>query len=259
VKIGVKWGWIRGCILVAQTHLSTREGDRVNRWIKNIHHIVVPPVCVLCGASGANELDLCVDCRRDLPRLRNGCARCALPLSSSTEALCGACQHQPPAFERCLSLFNYQPPVDHLLLGLKFHSRLELARVLGQLMARWLTYACETPPGLLIPVPLHPQRLRERGFNQALELARPIARALNLPLDVHRCHRRHMTTAQMNLPRSQRLKNVKGAFGVNGPVSGHVVIVDDVMTTGSTAHELAKCLLNAGASSVEVWVYARTS
>ncbi len=229
----------------------------MDKWIKNVQHLIMPPVCVLCGATGVGGLDLCAGCRRDLPRLGSGCARCALPLSGSTEALCGTCLHRPPAFERCLSLFDYRPPVDHLLLGLKFHSRLELARVLGRLMARWLADVIETRPDVLIPVPLHAQRLRERGFNQALELARPIARALKLPLDARRCHRHRTTAAQMDLPRSQRLKNVKGVFGVSGPVSGHVVIVDDVMTTGSTVDELARCLLDAGASSVEVWVCAR--
>jgi len=229
----------------------------VNDWSKSAQDLLVPAVCVLCGAAGADGLDLCAGCRRDLPRLGGGCARCALPLTDAGEALCGACQRRPPAFERCLSLFEYQAPVDHLLLGLKFHSRLEMARLLGQLMARWLAQACESRPDLLVPVPLHPRRLRQRGFNQALELARPIARRLGLSLDAQCCRRVRSTAPQVELPRRQRLKNLGGAFEVSGPVSGRVVIVDDVMTTGSTADELARCLLAAGASAVEVWVCAR--
>jgi ComF family protein len=147
--------------------------------------------------------------------------------------------------------------VDHLLQQLKFNGRLEVAQLLGQVMADWLAAVSDASPDHFIPVPLHDSRLRERGFNQALELARPIAKRLGLPLDIHACRRTQATEPQTGLPRKARLKNIKGAFEVVRPVSGHVVIIDDVMTTGSTAHELAKTLRQAGADRVEVWVCAR--
>ncbi len=240
----------------------------------------MPSVCVLCGDPGnhlnnnpdysfdgpylhnpgaTQSLDLCKHCQNELPQLISACARCAEPLSASitADALCGRCQTQPPAFERCLAMFAYQPPVDHLLQALKFNGRLEMARLLGELMGHWLEEVIDSRPDVLIPVPLHAGRLRERGFNQAVELARPIARHLGLSIDNH-CSRRIKTTApQSDLSRKQRIRNVKGAFEALKPVSGHVAVIDDVMTTGSTAHEFAKTLIRAGATSVDVWVCAR--
>jgi ComF family protein len=239
----------------------------VNQWVKNVQRFVkstlIPPVCTLCGDPGDHiddsAIDLCTACRKDLPRLDAVCARCAEPLTGALafEALCGRCQTQPPAFNRCQAMFLYQPPVDHMLQSLKFNYNLEMARLLGLLMSQWLMHVTETRPDILIPVPLHHQRLRERGFNQAVEIARPIARQLGLAMDIDSCRRIKTTSPQSNLPRKERVQNVKGAFEVIRPVQGHVAIIDDVMTTGSTAHELAKNLLKAGADSVEVWVCAR--
>lgn len=238
----------------------------MNRWIKNIQSrlaaSVLPPVCMLCGGAGSAGVrqiqDLCPACRGGLPWTRSQCVRCALPLrATETEALCGRCQTQPPAFERCLSPFVYQSPLDHLLLGLKFNGRLECARLLGELMAQWLVSVVDAPPDHIIPVPLHATRLRERGFNQAVELARPIGKRFALPLNLDGVRRVRATSPQSDLSRKERLKNIKGAFEVAKPLSGSVVIVDDVMTTGSTAHELAQVLLDAGAEQVEVWVCAR--
>ncbi len=238
----------------------------MNRWIKNIQvqlsNSLLPPVCILCGVVGFVtshcSRDLCLPCLQSLPWTGPQCVRCALPLSvTAVEALCGRCQTQPPAFDACLSPFHYQAPLDHLLLGLKFNGRLAQARLLGELMTQWLASVVEVPPEQIIPVPLHATRLRERGFNQAVELARPIARYFDLPLNLHRVRRTRATPPQSDLSREERLENIRGAFDVMQPMSGSVVIVDDVMTTGSTAHELAAALLSAGAEQVEVWVCAR--
>lgn len=236
----------------------------VNKWtnINQLRNVALwlPPVCVLCGDAGAQGRDLCSPCRHDLPWSDFGCARCGLPLSgfAARQALCGQCQTRPPAFERCLAPFRYEPPLDRLLQRLKFQGRLEMARLLGSAMADWLlANAAVSAPDHLIPVPLHAARLRERGFNQALELARPIARRLGVRPDTQSCRRIQATAPQSDLSRKARRKNIKGAFEVVRPVRGEVVIVDDVMTTGSTAHELAKTLLRAGAERVSVWVCAR--
>jgi len=238
----------------------------VNQWIKSVQARVaaglLPPVCLLCGDRGSQGVDhvrdLCPACRDALPWAGSQCARCALPLSdTAVEALCGHCQTQPLAFERCLAPFTYRAPLDHLLLGLKFNGRLAPARVLGEVMAQWLAAVVDVPPDHILPVPLHASRLRERGFNQAVELARPIASQFGLPLELNAVRRVRATSPQSDLSRKERLKNIKGAFEVSRPLSGQVVIIDDVMTTGSTAHELASALLDAGAEQVSVWVCAR--
>ena len=227
-----------------------------NEWTKSAQSVFMPPVCVLCGSGGENIMDLCSTCRCTLPWLEAHCARCALPLTG-TAALCGHCQITPPAFEQCLAAFRYHAPVDHVLQQLKFNGRLEMAKLLGHIMADWLAAVSDVCPDHFIPVPLHDSRLRERGFNQAVELARPIAKRLGLALDIDTCRRTQATAPQSGLARKERLKNIKGAFEVVRPVGGHVIILDDVMTTGSTAHELAKMLRQAGAESVDVWVCAR--
>ena len=231
---------------------------QINKWLNFIHFRVFTPVCVLCAEPGSTGMDLCVHCRQALPRLQNACVRCAEPLQGTVlDALCGRCQQSPPTFERTRALFTYETPVDHLLQALKFNGRLEMARVLGSLMAKWLAETVDVVPDVIIPVPLHASRLRERGFNQSLELGRFIARELAVPLDTSVCQRIRATASQRELSRKERLKNLKGAFVAAKQVGGHVAILDDVMTTGSTANELAKVLLKAGAKSVEVWVCAR--
>ncbi|VAW92560.1 Competence protein F homolog, phosphoribosyltransferase domain; protein YhgH required for utilization of DNA as sole source of carbon and energy, partial [hydrothermal vent metagenome] len=135
---------------------------------------------MLCGEQGASGLDLCHACRLDLPIIEAACTRCAIPLPVAHQhgSLCGPCQTDPPAFAHCLAPFAYHAPLDHLLKDLKFNRRLVLARTLGALMAQWLEGRTNGLPERIIPVPLHPARLRERGFNQSLELAHPIARRL---------------------------------------------------------------------------------
>ena len=228
----------------------------IDKWSRIVRFLLPGSVCVLCGDAGADGLDLCRPCRDDLPHTANACQRCAIPLPG-TQALCGRCQSSPPAFERCLAPFAYAAPVDHLLQALKFNARLAPARSMGLLMAQWLAQRADPPPRRIIPVPLHPARLRQRGFNQSLELARPIARRLGLPLDIHACQRRRDTPPQADLSARQRRGNLKGAFVVTERLAGSVAIVDDVMTTGSTAQEMAVTLLAAGATRVEVWVCAR--
>jgi len=172
--------------------------------------------------------------------------------------LCGACQQLEPAFHATRAVFRYEHPVDSLLHGLKYHGRLDLARVLGILVATELASRGEIATDVLVPVPLDRSRLRERGYNQSLELARPIARRLGLPLDPFGVARNRPTRPQTELSCAERRKNVRGAFSVTNDFSGkNVAIVDDVMTSGATADALAAALKQAGARQVEVWVVAR--
>ena len=192
------------------------------------------------------------------------CYQCALPLHGTTAVpspLCGHCLKEPPSYDHTFSAFQYAHPVDHLIHDLKFNRKLAIARLLGELMAQQLTKrACAPLPQLITPVPLHAARLRERGYNQATELARPIARALNIPIDYQHCQRHRATAVQSDLPANERLRNVKGGFSVAKKLPAHhVAIVDDVMTTGATVAEFATTLRSAGVKKIEVWVCARAA
>ena len=210
-------------------------------------------------------MDLCLGCQTDLPYQKQACQRCALPLhgvhdDESGVALCGNCLNDSPAYDRVLCVFTYASPVDRLIQDLKFHRKLHIARLLGEIMASHLARRVQTRPDLIIPVPLHSARLRERGYNQALELARPVARKLKIPIDYRSCERLRATPAQSDLPANERPRNVEGVFSITGNVQGrHIAIIDDVMTTGSTVEELATALREAGAGAIDVWVCARAS
>jgi ComF family protein len=168
------------------------------------------------------------------------------------------CQRHPPAYDATRAVFRYATPVDRLIQHLKYHGRLELSRVLGRYLAQHLRALDEPLPDMILPVPLHVSRLRHRGYNQSLEIARFVGRELGIPLDRQGARRIRATAPQMELPRDQRRKNVRGAFEVNGVFSGQrVAIVDDVMTSGHTANALAECLRHSGAKEVRVWVVAR--
>jgi len=206
-------------------------------------------------------LPLCQGCQQDLSTDYTACARCALPLPAmGYDLVCGHCQAQAPHYRKAYSYAVYAPPLDRMIQQLKFQQKLHYARLLGSLMAKDIAKRHLDVPDLLIPVPLHNQRLRERGYNQALELARPIAKELGVPLDIYSCKRSRATQEQSSLHARQRGSNVRGAFEVSGILRGRsITIIDDVMTTGSTVSELAKQILQAGAVSVDVWVCARAA
>lgn len=217
---------------------------------------IFPPRCALCLAPGWGELELCRACAAELPRPGPRCPRCAAPLGTQTDLPCGACAQHPPAFDRVAAPFRYAPPIDFLIQQLKFHERLAMATLLAALFDR------EAPaggPGALIPVPLHPGRLRARGFNQALEVARHLAGRRGSALLARRLRRRRATIPQSELPARRRRNNLSGAFALRAgtPLPAHVALVDDVMTTGATVHECAKVLKAHGVARVDVWVMAR--
>jgi ComF family protein len=220
--------------------------------------LVFPPTCLLCGARGEGGRDLCSGCLDDLPRLASPCPRCALPLGPASGPLCGPCLRRAPVWDALYAAFAYGPPLDRLVHRLKYQGRLDAARVLGGLLAETLTAAPLARPEYLIPVPLHRERLRERGFNQALELARPIARALGVPLLPAAVARVRPTASQSGLNARMRRQNLRGAFVARLEVRGrHVAVVDDVVTTGSTVAAVTRSLKEAGAARVEIWALAR--
>jgi ComF family protein len=173
-------------------------------------------------------------------------------------AICGECQKEAPAYRVTHAAFRYAPPVDKLIQGLKYGGRLDLSRVLGGYLARHLMGIAGQRPDVIVPVPLHPSRLRSRGYNQSLELARFVSAALGLPIDAKNARRIRATMPQTELPREQRRRNVRGAFEAGAAFAGRAVaIVDDVMTSGNTVQSLAQSLLEADARDVTVWVVAR--
>lgn len=225
---------------------------------KYVQSLFFPPTCLLCGAPGADGLDLCPGCLRSLPWNHACCTRCAAPLAPAVSGICGQCLKHPPAFDAALTPLLYRPPLDWLLQGYKFNRRLAPGRLLSGLLERHLVRHLDAVPDLILPVPLHPARLRERGYNQALELARPLARALEVPLAAGLARRIRATATQSLLPAEERRRNVRGAFELARPLRArHVAIVDDVVATGSTVGELARLLRRAGAERVDVWAVAR--
>ena len=228
----------------------------VNHWLRTVHEWLLPSTCMLCDRVGVAGRDLCPGCASELPFITSACERCAIPLPQP--GVCGQCQQSLPAYDGARALFHYREPVDQLIKGLKFNGRLHNARLLGELMAEHLAILEMQRPDAIVPVPLHPARLRQRGFNQALELARPISRRLGVPLLPQLCQRLRDTAPQLGQDAKARRRNLKGAFAVS-TLDGikRVAVVDDVMTTGSTAELLAQMLKRAGAERVELWVCAR--
>lgn len=233
-------------------------GSQVNNWLKSIQDWLYPAHCLLCGAASGSKRSLCDGCLADLAINRNACPGCATPLPEGATGLCGACQKRRPSFDAAYAPFLYQPPLDRLLLDLKFNNRLAHAPLLGSLMAKQHLESGGPLPELLLPVPLHSNRLKQRGYNQALELARTLGGKLGIAVDSRSCCRVRATASQSQLTARERGRNIRNAFELVTPLSvAHVAIVDDVMTTGSTVAELARVLKRAGVKRVEVWVCAR--
>lgn len=213
------------------------------------------PVCVLCGAT-AEGMGLCGGCEAALPRLPpERCPTCAMP--SARGLTCGRCLVHPPALERVEAAVAYAFPIDGLVQTLKYRHHLAVATVLGHLLAVAVKDACR--PELVFAVPLGEQRLRERGFNQSLEIARVAGRILGLPVEAHAIRRVRDTPPQTALPFKERAKNVRRAFVCDVDLAGkRVAIVDDVLTTGASLDACARALRKAGAAAVTGWVAART-
>lgn len=181
------------------------------------------------------------------------CPICALPTPDGS--VCGACLKDPPAFDQTLAAFAYAFPIDRMIQALKYRQRLHLARCLADVLA----VALPADAHLIVPVPLHAQRLRERGFNQAVEIARRLPRTQAPAMSIDAVVRERNAPPQASLPWQERHRNVRGAFRCARDLAGkHVIVVDDVMTTGTTLNELARCLKGRAAVHVTNLVVART-
>lgn len=231
-------------------------------YFKTIGHWLLPYSCILCNNKSARSQDICENCLDDLPFLTFTCHRCAKPLlQNNPNLICSDCLSQPPPFNRTFALFYYQPPITKLIMNLKFGQSLVNARILGELLAEKIQfnwYKGKPLPEVLIPIPLHHQRLKERGFNQAVEIARPVAKKLDLPIELFICQRIKNTAPQARLPAHQREQNIQDAFRVLGKLDfQHVAILDDVMTTGFTVKQFSSILRRGGIKQIDVWCCAR--
>lgn len=222
-----------------------------------------PRRCILCDQP-AGVLNCCPGCRRDLPWITSPCSRCGdvLPVDYRG-SVCGRCSAVTPAINRIISALVYEYPVDQLIAMAKFQARTDSANVLGELLADYLHARLDSGdlalPDLILPVPLHRRRTAQRGFNQAAEIARPLASALQVPLCLDGCRRVRDTSEQTRLDAAARLKNTRNAFRASEEMAAkHIVVVDDVITTGSTVQSMVVALRDAGAREIQIWTVART-
>lgn len=222
--------------------------------LRRLYSKCLPNPCFLCAAPAGDHL-LCSACQADLPYLGTACLRCATPLSVS--GICGQCLQKPPPQEQIFCLLPYVSPVDKLIGAFKFHQQLGLRDFFADPMATRLQERGDLPD-LIIPVPLHHQRLRQRGYNQSADVAGRLGQLLNITVDTHKLQRIRATKPQSELPFKQRRNNLRGAFqcGDLGSIQ-HVALIDDVYTTGHTVAEAGRCLQKQGVTRLEVWTIAR--
>lgn len=234
--------------------------------MKPLMDFFFPPRCLLCGVSAAllPNCHLCVACAGDLKPNLKACSCCGIPLDSqphtNEKIVCGQCLKSPPYFDNSWSAFIYAQPLEWMIQQLKFNAKLAYASLLSELMIRHLPreLLVSPRPDAVIPMPLHNRRLKQRGFNQSVYLARPLARLLKLHLDATSCKRIRDTEHQTGKNARQRNKNIKGAFEFNNTKKyQHLVIFDDVVTTGSSVSELSRTLKQSGVERVDVWSLAR--
>ncbi len=252
----------------------------MKNWWQQWSYAVIPATCILCESPAHRGLDLCDACEDELPRIRHRCAICSLPLPLPA-TICGRCMLSPPAYQTSFAAFEYRRPVDQLIRQFKDAHQIVTGRVLARVMANAYieTIPRQRWPHRLIPVPLHPRRQQERGFNQSLEIAQVLAALLGgIPIDTRSLRRPIDTPLQKTLSARARQRNLRDVFrldprsplatvstgtkGVSNDATGsqpvRIAIVDDVVTTGATVSAVAELLRHHGVGHIEVISLART-
>ncbi len=226
--------------------------------------VLLPAACLLCGQLLLPDPDastFCHDCLAAMPPLSPAhCSCCAQAFPNATSKhLCEICLKQTPAFSKVYAAGLYQSNIKAAVHKLKYRNQLTLAKPLGQLLGETIAAAGENfAPDIIVPVPLHPHRLRQRGYNQALEVARPISKQLCAPLDIKLLQRSRKTQQQQGLSAPERRKNLRKAFALTSePLALKILLIDDVMTTGETVRECCRTLVAGGAEEVQVAVIGR--
>lgn len=218
----------------------------------------LPSVCVLCQQYHRGSFAVCQHCNDLFKRIDNACYYCALPLPDAKFLVCGDCSKKKPAIDHTITGYSFEEPLRTLVHEFKYHDAFYLRTFLAKLMLDALSEKIVTTQ-CLVPVPLHPKRLQQRGFNQAAELAKLLAKQLNIPCELALCKKIIHTPPQANLSGKQRRKNLHQAFQVKTNSYHHITLVDDLLTTGSTVNELASIFKQQGVIQVDVWCCARTS
>jgi ComF family protein len=223
--------------------------------MKNIIDYILPKHCLLCNLPSHSGIELCNDCIDNLPKNLKACHYCGIP--SQTNSHCISCNSYKTPFKRTLAPYLYDAGIKHLIGALKFRQNLVTAELLANLFISE-TMQSNISADYLLPVPAHKHRLKERGFNQAHEISKALAKKLNIPILTAIQKKKH-TTPQSLLSAKQRQTNLKNAFSLTGsiPIS-RIAIIDDVITTGSTMNEIAHLLQETGVSHIEAWAIART-
>ncbi|WP_065259103.1 ComF family protein [Pseudomonas bananamidigenes] len=238
-------------------HCQPHQEMQVYIWLNNNQS------CLLCDEPAETDTPLCTACETDLPWLGDQCMTCALPLPAAG-LTCGDCLRNPPAFEQVVVPWSYGFPVDSLITRFKHNAKWPFGNLMGEVFAQFLQHRFDEDlprPDALLPVPLADKRLRQRGFNQAAMLAQWLGKRLDVPCEEHILRRIQDTDAQQALDAKARKRNLRNAFNLlpQTNVRGrHLALVDDVLTTGATAQALARLLVDAGATRVDVYCLART-
>ncbi|BBB25330.1 ComF family protein [Amphritea japonica] len=225
-----------------------------------------PEDCILCGINPANETSLCQHCYTDLPWIRYACKRCGIPLNTcdQIDLTCPACLHSPPIFDQAVAPFEYRFPIDQLIQLAKFSNQSHYLNPLAALLCSHLlkpdSSTVKYPmPEMIIPVPIHPKRLQQRQYNQAALLGREIAKRLQIPFNTKLVIKTTNTPHQADLNRKARKKNLRNSFRCTHKPPSSVAIIDDVMTTGTTAAEISRILKASGCLNIYIWTIAHTA
>jgi len=228
----------------------------LNNWSRLVQNILLPPTCLVCQQAADNKIDLCSRCLAEMPVLENTCAVCGIALTVSAST-CGRCLKKTPYYDKIITLYPYQALAKFLIHALKFNNQHCCARIMGTLMARHFNKP-EHQPDAILSVPLHPKRQSQRGFNQAELISHYVHKKLNVPLVETYLRRVINTHDQASLSAAKRRQNIRHAFRYTGKTAPYfVAVIDDVVTTGSTANEVARTLKKAGVKRVEIWAFAR--
>jgi ComF family protein len=224
-----------------------------------------PKYCPFCQSTIGLNAHYCIECEESIPWLTDACQQCAYPLPKNPDSLliCGECLTKTPAFDLTIAAIHYHPIIQHMVVSFKFSHAFYYTEFFSSLMTHTIRQKISKKqldlPEYIIPMPLHKKRLRKRGFNQSLEIAKYFSKALACPIDHALVKRNRSTKPQVGLSKSERQKNLKHAFSVNPNDYSHIAIFDDVMTTGASANALAKALKDSGIKRVDVWCLARAT
>ena len=222
--------------------------------LRQLYSNLLPVPCFLCG-NPATQSMLCRHCEAELPQIDRSCTLCAMPLQQGL--ICGQCLKKPPRHQRAVTAFLYAEPIDRCISAFKYQQQLGFTKLFADKLLSQIQQNAELPD-CIIPIPLHPKRLRKRGFNQAHELSKVLSQLLAIPVAMDTLYRVRHTPPQAALPLKQRRRNIKNAFRCKSDsLPARIALVDDVYTTGITLDEAAKTLQRQGAEYIEVWTIAR--